>query len=118
MSLHILNFRPIKYPTPFFADDLEPIAIKWLKENGHPGVNTLCKVLQLYESKSGNLVDAIQKGIDRANIKAVSNAQKVQRWVLLEKDFSMAMNELTPTLKMKRSVITKKYENKIDSMYS
>ena len=72
----------------------------------------------MYASNSNTLIDAIQGGIDRANVKAVSNAQKVQRWVLLEKDFSLAMEELTPTLKMKRSVIMKKYKAKIDTMYS
>ena len=103
--------------THIISDDLEPTAIKWLKDNGYPEISRLSQVLEMYASNSNTLVDAIQGGIDRANVKAVSNAQKVQRWVLLEKDFSLAMEELTPTLKMKRSVIMKKYKEKIDTMY-
>ena len=102
----------------FIADDLDPIAIKWLEVNGHPGLKTLSQVLSNYSSTSSSLLPLIQDGIDRANVKAVSNAQKVQKWVLLERDFSMAMNELTPTLKMKRATITKMYKAKIDTMYT
>ena len=71
----------------------------------------------LASSPHGPLANAIQDGIDQANKNTVSNAQKVQKWVLLERDFSLVMNELTPTLKMKRAAIAKKYKDKIDTMY-
>ena len=94
------------------------IAIKWLENNGFPGITKLTQVLENYSSTQSSLVAIIQKGIDKANLNAVSNAQRVQKWVLLERDFSMAMNELTPTLKMKRATITKMYKDKIDTMYT
>ena len=68
-------------------------------------------------AEKSSLASLIQFGLDRANVKAVSNAQKVQKWVVLDRDFSMAMNELTPTLKMKRATILKMYKDKIDKMY-
>ncbi|KAG2466574.1 ACBG2 ligase, partial [Polypterus senegalus] len=37
---------------------------------------------------------AIQEGIDRVNAKATSNAQKIQKWLLLERDFSVPGGEL------------------------
>ena len=98
-------------------DDLDPIAIKWLENNGHSGLTTLTQVLANCSSSSSSLAPLLQGGIEKANSKAVSNAQKVQKWVLLERDFSMPMNELTPTLKMKRATITKLYKHKIDAMY-
>ena len=74
-------------------------------------------MLSNISSDSSSLASLIQLGIEKANGRAVSNAQKVQKWVLLERDFSMAMNELTPTLKMKRATIVKMYKDKIDKMY-
>jgi long-chain-fatty-acid--CoA ligase ACSBG len=67
--------------------------------------------------KCGNFRKAIQAGIDQANTKAISNAQKIQRWVVLENEFSVDGGELTPTLKLKRKIINQKYEAAIESMY-
>ena len=101
----------------FISDDLDTIAIKWLKDNGLSEITKLTQVLENYALPQSSLVAIIQDGLDKANLKAVSNAQRVQKWVLLERDFSMAMNELTPTLKMKRATITKMYKDKINTMY-
>ena len=100
-----------------YLDDLDPIAIKWLNENNHSEITTLTQVLSNLSAEASSLASLIQLGLDRANAKAVSNAQKVQKWVVLERDFSMVMNELTPTLKMKRATILKMYKDKIDKMY-
>ena len=52
-----------------------------------------------------------------ANGKTTSNAQIVQKWKMLPVDFSEKAGELTPTLKLKRSVVAAKYEALIDSLY-
>ena len=61
---------------------------------------------------------AIQQGIDRANASAVSNAARVQRWTILPNDVSVAGGELGPTLKLKRFVFNKKYEEAIENLYN
>ena len=48
----------------------------------------------------------------------VSNAQKVQKFVILPKDLSVVGGELTESLKMKRSVIAEKYSDLIEEMYA
>jgi len=47
-----------------------------------------------------------------------SNAAKIQKFCILPRDFSVETNELTSTLKLKRSVVDKKYKAAIDAMYA
>lgn len=71
------------------------------------------------EAKSDPLVAAaIQKGIDAANTKAASRAQKVQKFVVLDSDLSVPGGELTGTQKLKRNVVNEKYAKQIESMYA
>jgi long-chain-fatty-acid--CoA ligase ACSBG len=59
----------------------------------------------------------IKRGIDKINKKATSKSQKIMRWTVLERDFSVAGQELTPTLKLKRPTIAEKYSEHIDFLY-
>lgn len=60
----------------------------------------------------------LDDGMKRANSQATSNAQKVQKYTILPVDFSEKGGELTPTLKLKRSEVIKKYANVIDNLYA
>ena len=53
-----------------------------------------------------------------ANKKTESNAQIVQKWRLLPHDFSEKTGELTPTMKLKRSVVAEKYHDLIEALYA
>jgi long-chain-fatty-acid--CoA ligase ACSBG len=46
------------------------------------------------------------------------NASKVQKFTIIPADFSVATDELTPTFKLKRSVVYSKYGSAIEAMYS
>jgi long-chain-fatty-acid--CoA ligase ACSBG len=59
----------------------------------------------------------IDDGMKLANSRTTSNAQIVQKWKLLPTDLSEKAGDLTPTLKLKRNVVTAKYEKLIDSVY-
>ena len=47
----------------------------------------------------------------------VSKAQKVQKYVILDGDFSVPGGTLTSTMKLKRPIIYKQYAKEIDSLY-
>lgn len=61
--------------------------------------------------------DYVNAGMKVANNNTTSAAQKVQKFAWLPKDFSELEGDLTPTLKLKRSVVSKKYVTLIDSIY-
>ena len=67
--------------------------------------------------KNSKLNDLIQEAIGRANTKAIAKPHKVQKFKILPLDLSLSGGELTPTLKLKRHFITKKYSNEISEMY-
>ena len=47
------------------------------------------------------VLKAVQAGIDLVNKTAVSNAQKIQKWMILPRDFSLPVGEMGPTMKVK-----------------
>ncbi|KAJ1426420.1 long chain acyl-CoA synthetase [Ochromonadaceae sp. CCMP2298] len=59
----------------------------------------------------------IESGRKTANSKTTSSAQMVQKFAWLPEDFSEKSGDLTPTLKLKRSVVANKYASLIESMY-
>jgi len=60
----------------------------------------------------------VQDGIDKYNRDdAVSQAQKIQKWAFIPTTFTVAGEELGPTLKLRRGPTAKKYEKIIESMY-
>ncbi|XP_054661527.1 long-chain-fatty-acid--CoA ligase ACSBG2 isoform X2 [Grus americana] len=96
------------------GDDLTAEAIEYCQKLGSKAT----KVSEIISSKDKAVYAAIQKGISAVNERAVSNAQKVQKWVLLEKDFSLFGGELGPTMKLKRSVVAQKYKDQIAQFYA
>jgi len=99
-------------------DKLLPVTKDWLKKNADCNCETVQDVMnELYEKNNQKLAHAIQEGIDAANKKAPSQAQKIQKWVVLPQDFSTHGGELGPTLKLKRQTVYDKYKDTISSLY-
>ena len=60
----------------------------------------------------------LEAGMARANQSAISNAAKVKKWRLLERDFTVEKNELTPSLKVKRKICLQNFADVIDEIYA
>jgi long-chain acyl-CoA synthetase len=58
----------------------------------------------------------IQNEIDRFN-QNLDRQEKIRRFTLLPNDFTIDNDEITPSLKVKRKVIDKRYKDVIDQMY-
>ncbi|NXC41028.1 ACBG2 ligase, partial [Penelope pileata] len=96
------------------GDDLTPEAVEFCQKLGSKAT----KVSEITSSKDKAVYAAIQAAISEVNKKAVSNAQKIQKWVVLEKDFSLFGGELGPTMKLRRPVVAQKYRARIDEFYT
>lgn len=96
------------------TDELTPEAIAFCQQHGASAT----KVSEIIANKEPAIYKAIQEGMDRVNAKATSNAQKIQKWVILERDFSVSGGELGPTMKLRRSVVVKMFQETIDQLYS
>ncbi|NXG79459.1 ACBG2 ligase, partial [Baryphthengus martii] len=96
------------------GDDLAPEALEYCQRLGSKAT----RASEIISSRDKAVYAAIQNGIAAVNERAVSNAQKIQKWVLLEKDFSIPGGELGPTLKLKRHEVAQKYKEQIAQFYA
>lgn len=93
------------------TDELDGAALKLV-----PGVTTVSEAM-------GNetFIKTITKAITAANKNGKvcpSNAAKIQKFCILPSDFSVETGELTPTLKLKRSVVQTQHAALITKIYA
>ncbi|MFC7492080.1 MULTISPECIES: AMP-dependent synthetase/ligase [unclassified Knoellia] len=58
----------------------------------------------------------LQKAVDDAN-SAVSKAESIRKFAVLESDFTEESGHLTPSLKLKRNVVMRDYADEVDALY-
>ena len=91
---------------------LDPAGVRqWAQDNGR------ATDAPLEELARDELLRAtIQTSVDEASA-TVSRAEGIKKFTVLPEDFSEAGGELTPTLKIKRSVVEQKYARQIKHLY-
>ncbi|KYQ58785.1 Very long-chain-fatty-acid--CoA ligase bubblegum [Trachymyrmex zeteki] len=94
-------------------DTLTPDVLIWAQSIG----SSAKTVTEVIKSRDTAIYEEINKAIKRANMQAISNAQKIQKFEILPHDFSIPTGELGPTLKLKKNVVQKMYADLIDKMY-
>ena len=66
--------------------------------------------------KKEEIIKFLEAEIDRATPNFASY-EKIKKIALLDKEFTIADGEITPTFKIKRNVVEKKHMNLIDALY-
>ncbi len=67
-------------------------------------------------TRAPEVQELIQGELDRVNAK-FARVEQIKKFFLLDKQLSAEDEELTPTMKLKRKLVEKKYEAQIDAMY-
>jgi long-chain acyl-CoA synthetase len=60
--------------------------------------------------------ETVQAIVDKVN-RRVSSTESIKRFAILERDFEIARDEITPTGKLKRDVITNRFREVIEKLY-
>jgi len=92
---------------------LDPEALDyWKRQHGKPASATVADL-----TGDPDLIAEIQGAVDEAN-KAVSRAESIRRFRVLDVDFTEETGHLTPSLKVRRAVVAKDFSAEIDVLYS
>lgn len=67
--------------------------------------------------KNKQINDFMRSEIDLISGDKVAKFEQIKKFVLLPDEFSLEKNEITPTLKLKRKVISQSFKDDIESMY-
>jgi long-chain acyl-CoA synthetase len=59
----------------------------------------------------------LMEQIDKAT-PALASYEKIKKIAVLDHDFELEAGEITPTLKIRRNIVERKYKDIIDSLYS
>jgi long-chain acyl-CoA synthetase len=100
---------------PFIAClvTLDPESLEhWKQQHGRPATATVAEL-----AADPELIAEIQGAVDEAN-KAVSRAESIRKFAILAVDFTEETGHLTPSLKVKRSVVAADFAAQIEALYS
>jgi long-chain acyl-CoA synthetase len=89
----------------------EEATMKWAREKGLNG-KSYTDVVQMEEAKA-----MLSKYFDEVN-KTLAKYETVKQFAILPSDLTVDAGELTPSLKVKRKVVEKKYAGLLDKMYA
>jgi long-chain acyl-CoA synthetase len=100
---------------PFIAAlitlDAEALAA-WSAERGKPAERSAADLID-----DEDLRAEVQRAVDDAN-EAVSRAERIRKFRILPADFTEQGGQLTPTLKLKRAVVSKEFAAEIEALYA
>jgi long-chain acyl-CoA synthetase len=100
---------------PFIACllTLDPEAVPaWATRHGRPATTTAADLVDDPELRA-----ELQAAVDDANL-AVSRAEAIRAFAVLPEDWTEEGGQITPSLKLKRSVVMQQYAADVEALYS
>ncbi|HEU5241807.1 MAG TPA: long-chain fatty acid--CoA ligase, partial [Ornithinibacter sp.] len=82
----------------------------WAANNGLDGVSFAAA------RTDERVLAEIQRAVDDANT-AVSKAESIRKFTILDGDFTEESGHLTPSLKLKRNVVMRDFGDEVDALY-
>ena len=73
-----------------------------------------CRIPRSRQSRTSS--NALQKAVDRVNAD-LSVIERVRRFILADEPFTIENEQLTPSLKIRRHMISKQYGNRFGALY-
>ncbi len=101
-----------KFPAALIVPNFN-VCLDWAKEND----SSLLNVTREEFINHSKIKQLIADEVDKLNSN-FGNWEQIKKFILLPNEFTIETGELTPTLKMKRKIIAKKYEKEINEIYS
>ncbi len=105
------NISPLKIENEFVNSELIDQAIVYGDNKPY-----LVTMLVLSEEKKNINVEEIQKEIEKIN-KNLTKVEKIKKFFISKEKFSIENGMLTPTMKLKRYKIIKKFKKKFEDLY-
>ncbi len=97
------------FPVALITLDPEEI-VPWAKENGLP--EELAALSEADEVRA-----LVQEELDRANGN-YAQVEQIKKFAILDRDLTVEDGELTPTLKVKRTVVNERFAELFESLYA
>ena len=99
-----------KFVSALVTIDTE-VAPGWAKSNGVPYTDLASF------AADPRVIAAVQTGVDDAN-RRLSQVEAIKRFAILPTEWTADSGELTPTLKLKRSVVHERFGKEIEALYA
>ena len=105
------NISPLKIENELINSEIIDQAIVYGDNKPY-----LVALLVLNDEKKSSTEEEIKKEIEKVN-KKLSKIENIKKFFTINEKFSIENGMLTPTLKLKRYKIIKKYENQLEKLY-
>jgi len=84
----------------------------WLEHNDRPADTPLAEL-----ASDPAIIAEVKSAVDDAN-KAVSQAEAIKKFEILEVDWTEEGGQLTPSMKLKRNVVMAEFSERVDALYA